>query len=63
MKDENRVLSLNKYEYGVVVNALYDWRNDLIEDKKPTEDVDDLLLKTIEAPTKREKRKLEHAAR
>lgn len=63
MKDENRVLSLNKYEYGVIVNALYDWRNDLIGDKKPTEDVDDLLLKTIKAPTKREKRKLEREAR
>lgn len=63
MKDENRVLSLNKYEYGVIVNALYDWRNDLIEDKKPTEDVDDLLLKTIDAPTKKEKWKFERAPR
>jgi len=63
VKDENRVLSLNKYEYGVIVNALYDWRNDLIEDKKPTEDVDDLLLKTIDAPTKKEKRELERAPR
>jgi len=32
-------------------------RNELIETQRPTEDVDDLLLKVIDAPTKRELRR------
>ncbi len=34
MKEE-RVLTLDNYEYGVVVNALNELRNDLIKDDKP----------------------------
>ena len=45
MKEEERVLTLDDYEYGVVVNALNELRNDLIEEKRPTDAVDDLLLK------------------
>ena len=52
---EERVLALDDYEYGVVVNALNELRNDLIEDQRPTGAVDDLLLKTIDAPAKRQK--------
>lgn len=54
---EERVLKLDDYEYGVVVNALNGLRNDLIEEQRPTDAVDDLLLKTIDAPTKRQKRR------
>lgn len=57
MQDEERVLTLDNYEYGVVVNALNELRNDLIEEKRPTDAVDDLLLKTIDAPTKKQKRR------
>lgn len=55
MKEEERVLTLDNYEYGVVVNALNELRNDLIEEKRPTDAVDDLLLKTIDAPTRKQK--------
>jgi predicted N-formylglutamate amidohydrolase len=54
MKEE-RVLTLDNYEYGVVVNALNELRNDLIKDDKPTDAVDELLLKTIDAPTIKQK--------
>ncbi|MHB1314593.1 MAG: hypothetical protein ACYCX2_03815 [Christensenellales bacterium] len=57
MKEEERVLTLDNYEYGVVVNALNDMRNDLIEEQRPTDAVDDLLLKTIDAPTRKQKRR------
>jgi len=57
MKEEERVLTLDNYEYGVVVNALNELRNDLIEERRPTDAVDDLLLKTIDAPTKKQKRR------
>ena len=33
-----------------------DFRNDLIKEEKPTEDINDLILKVIDAPTKKEKR-------
>lgn len=62
MKDEERVLTLDGYEYGLVVNALNELRNDLIEEHRPTDAVDELLLKTIDAPTKKQnKRKLDEA--
>lgn len=57
MKQEERVLTLDGYEYGVVVNALNELRNELIEEQRPTDAVDDLLLKTIDAPTKKQKRR------
>ena len=57
MKEEERVLTLDDYEFGVVVNALNELRNDLIKEERPTDAVDDLLLKTIDAPTKKQKRR------
>lgn len=57
MNGGKRVLKLDSYEYGVVVNALNDFRNDLIKERRPTDAVDDLLIKTIDAPTKKQKRR------
>ena len=57
MKEEKRVITLDGYENGVMVNALNELRNDLIEEQRPTDAVDDLLLKTIDAPTKKQKRR------
>ena len=52
-KEEKRVLTLDKYEHGVVVNALNEMRNDLLEEQRSTDIVDELLLKAIDAPTKK----------
>ena len=52
-KEEKRVLLLNQYEHGVVINALNDMRNDMIEEERPTDIVDEVLLKTIDAPKKK----------
>ena len=52
-KEEKRLLTLDEYEHGVVINALNDMRNDLIEEKRPTDAVDELLIKTIDAPKKK----------
>ena len=56
-KQEKRVLTLNRYEHGVVINALNEMRNDLLEEERPTDIVDEVLLKVIDAPTKKEKRR------
>ena len=52
-KEEKRVLTLDKYEHGVVVNALNEMRNDLLEEQRYTDIVDEVLLKAIDAPTKK----------
>lgn len=52
-KEEKRVLTLDKYEHGVVINALNEMRNDLIEEERSTDIVDEVLLKTIDAPVKK----------
>lgn len=55
MQEEKRVLELDRYEYGVVFHSLNDKRTELIREQKPTDAVDDVLMKVIEAPTKRGK--------
>ena len=63
MRDEKRVVTLSDYEQRLMVRGLADFRNDAIRDGKPTEDVDSLLLKVLDAPKKREKRRADRAAR
>ena len=63
MADERRVVMLDDFEQRLMVNGLTDFRNDLLREDKHTEDVDDLILKIIDAPTKKEKRRSEREAR
>jgi hypothetical protein len=63
MADEKRVVMLDDFEQRLMVNGLTDFRNDLLREDKPTEDVDDLILKVIDAPTKKEKRRSAREAR
>ena len=63
MAEEKRVIAMDCYEHRLIVAGLNDFRNDLIADGRPTEDVDDLLLKVIDAPTKKQKRKADREAR
>lgn len=39
-KEEKRVLTLDRYEHGVVVNALNELRNDLLEEQRSTDIVE-----------------------
>lgn len=57
-RNEKRVLTLDRYEHGVVINALNEMRNDLLEEKRPTDIVDEVLLKAIDAPRRRGLRSL-----
>lgn len=63
MAEEKRVVTLDDFEQRLMVNGLTDFRNDLLRADKPTEDVDDLILKVIDAPTKKEKRRADREAR
>lgn len=53
MKEERRVLTLDNYDHGMVITALNDKRNVMLKEKKSTEIVDDVLLKVIDAPSKK----------
>ena len=47
MAEEKRVVELSDFEPRLLVNGLADFRNDLIRDEKPTEDVNDLNQKVV----------------
>ena len=63
MRAEKRVVTLNGFEQRLMVAGLTDFRNDAIRDGKPTEDLDGLILKVIDAPTKRQKRRADRETR
>ena len=63
MFEQKRVISVTDHEQGVMVRVLNDARNGALRDGKPTEDLDKLLIKAIDAPTKREKRRANREAR
>lgn len=63
MADEKKVITLDDFEQRLMVSGLMDFRNDLLKEEKPTEDINDLILKVIDAPTKKEKRKADREGR
>ena len=63
MAEEKKVVTLDDFEQRLMVSGLMDFRNDLLRDEKPTEDTNDLILKAIDAPTKKEKRRADREAR
>ena len=63
MSEEKKILSLDDFEHRLMVSGLMDFRNDLLKEEKPTEDINDLILKVIDAPTKKEKRKADREER
>lgn len=55
--EDTKILELDKYEYGIVVNALNQLRNNLIKEEESTDVINELLLKVIDAPEKSQKKK------
>lgn len=53
MADEKRTLELSDFEHRLLVGVLADYRNILIRDSKSTADVNDMIMKVMEAPRKR----------
>ncbi len=51
--EEKKVLVLSDNEQGLMVNGLMDFRNSLIQKDLPTEDINDLILRVIDAPVKK----------
>lgn len=53
MKDKRYHLCFDSVDRGIMINGLYETRNRLIADGEDSDLVDNLLLKVIDAPTKR----------
>lgn len=58
MSANDKVLIMNSDEQQLVVRSLYELRNTLLEIDGPVEDVEDVLMKVIDAPSKRERRRM-----
>lgn len=54
---EKRVIEVDEYQHGLIINSLNDKRNELVEQGKDTEFVDDTLIEVMDAPMKREKKR------
>lgn len=63
MSDDKKILLLDSDEQQLMVRSLNDLRNAQLQKNGPTEDVEDLMLKVIDAPSKRERRRLSREAR
>ena len=50
---EVRVLELDKYEYGIIVNALNEFRNNLIKEEIETSAIYEMILKILETTLKK----------
>lgn len=51
--EEQRIIILNKYEYGLMINALNEFRTKLIKENKSTEVVNELLLRLLNIPVRK----------
>ena len=63
MTEGKVLMTLDSFEQRLLVGALTDFRNELIREERPTEDVDVLLLKVIDAAPQKERKKADRAAR
>lgn len=63
MAEDKVVVTLDSFEQRLMVSALTDFRNDLLREEKPSEDVDGLLLKVIDAAPQKGRKKADRAAR
>lgn len=55
MKEERYHIALDKYDQKIVLNALNTLRNNQVKEERPTDPVDDLIIKVSHAPVKKVK--------
>jgi len=53
MREKKYYIALDGYERGVIVNALNEMRNSLLQQGRHTDAVDEVLMKIIDAKTKK----------
>ena len=55
-RQEKVVLTLDRYEHGIMIRALNELRYDLLEEQRDRGPVEDVLLKTIDAPSQKDRK-------
>ena len=55
--EEKRVIEVDDYQHGLIINSLNDKRNELVELGRDTEFVDETLIEVMDAPTKNQRKK------
>ena len=63
MFEQKRIIAVTDRQQRIMVRVLSDARNGAIRAGKPTEDLDEVILWAVDAPTKREKRRADREAR
>lgn len=53
MKEERYHLALDRYDKNIVINALNTLRTQKLQEERPTDPVDDLIIKVSEAPSRK----------
>lgn len=56
MREEKRVITVDPFEHDLLINGINEFRNSLLEEEQPTEDVDELLVKILDAPPRKKRR-------
>ena len=52
---EKYMLEIDRYQHGLILNALNRLRNELVAEQRDTDFVDETMLHIMDAPTKRRK--------
>ena len=63
MTDTKRVLTVSDFEHRLLIGCINKARNEYMEEGKPVEKVNELLIKTIDAPTPKDKRNADREER
>lgn len=53
MSESLRVITVDNYDYNIIVNALNDKRLELVSKGESAEEISNVLLKHVDAPKKR----------
>ena len=57
MGNEKVMVTLDSFEQRLMVKGLVGFKNDMKQQDRPLEDIEDLILKVIDAPPAKEKRR------
>ena len=61
--EEKHVIEVDDNQHGLIINSLNDKRNELVEQGRDTEFVDETLIEVMDAPTKKQRRKMREMER
>ena len=53
MREPKRILTLTQAEYRLIIYSLLQWRNDLLEQGRHTDPIDEFLVKINKAKRRR----------